>query len=428
GEFNRTTIDPAKAQEFALDDGDGKFRLDEFARMRSSTLREKKPDCYYPIYVSPALDVLTTTKTAGYSEVFPVDRNGVEYSWKVLPATFEDNNKTGLYVAQRTAAGIRVFNKYYEQQVYPNIWTDKRYFPEFQGTNVLKAMIGDGVFSYPKSIHAVADLIKLTSSDGDIVLDYFGGSGTTAHAVCQLNRQGEDKRRFILIEMGRYYYTATKPRTVKALYSPEWRDCTAQVHDKGLSAIVKYFAVESYDDALNNLPAPTGHLLDDRSASEQDALVTYALDLELGPRLLDLAAFRDPWGYTIKAQVAGEAEIKRHRVDLVETFNYLIGLKVHAYGPLEHFNPEFERVRHDDGLGKLKVKTWRGEKLVASKTGPHVFQRVEGELNDASSTRVLVVWRKLTEDPEKDAAVLDAWMTRYREPTTERTPHAHYGL
>lgn len=427
GEFNRTTIDPAKAQEFELDDGDGKFRLDEFARMRSSTLRAKKPDCYYPIYVSPGLDVLTTTKIDGYSEVFPIDRNGVEYSWKVLPSTFEDNNKAGLYVAQKTASGIRVFNKYYEQQVYPNIWTDKRYFPEFQGTNVLKAMIGDGVFSYPKSIHAVADLIKLTSSDGDIVLDYFGGSGTTAHAVCQLNRQGEDKRRFILIEMGRYYYTATKPRTVKALYSPEWRNCAAQTHNKGLSAIVKYFAVESYDDSLNNLPAPSGQLLEGRSPEEKDALLTYGLDLELGPHLLNMDAFRDPWGYTINAQLAGDAEIKRHRVDLVETFNYLIGLKVHAYGPLERYNApatDFERAAHADGLGRLKLTG----RLRRDANGPYVFQRVEGELNDGNSTRVLVVWRKLTDDPEKDAAVLDAWMSRHRESTRERTEHRDYHL
>jgi adenine-specific DNA-methyltransferase len=423
-EFSRTTIDPAKAEEFALDDHDGKFRLDEFARMRSSTMRARKPDCYYPIYVSPDLGVLTTTKTAGFAEIFPVDRNGVEYSWKVLPATFEENNKAGLYVAQRTASGIRIFNKYYEQQVYPNIWTDKRYFPEFQGTNVLKAMIGDGVFSYPKSVHAVADLIKLTTSAGDMVLDYFGGSGTTAHAVCQLNRQGDERRRFILIEMGRYYYTATKPRTVKSLYSPDWRECTAQTHDKGMSALVKYFAVETYDDALSNLPAPSGTLLDDRTDTEKDALITYGLDLELGPHLLNLDAFRDPWGYTINAQLAGDAEIKRHRVDLVETFNYLIGLKVHAYGPLERYSADFERAAHADGLGRMKLTG----RLRRDPNGPYVFQRVEGELNDGNATRVLVVWRKLTDDPEKDAAVLDAWMARHRESTRERTEHRDYHL
>jgi len=333
-----------------------------------------------------------------------------------------------MYVAERVVGQLRIRNKYFEQQVFPNIWTDKRYFPEFQGTNVLKAIIGEGIFSYPKSVHAVADYIKLTSVEGDIVLDYFGGSGTTAHAVLNLLRDGNGARRFLVVEVGAYFYTAVLPRVAKVCYSPSWSECKAQSHDKGVSTLVKYFAVESYEDALNNLPAPSGQLLDGRTAAEKDALITYALDLELGPSLFNLEAFRDPWTYTINAQLAGDAESKRHRVDLVETFNYLIGLKVHAYGPLERYSADFERAEHADGLGRTKITG----RLRRDANGPFTFQRVEGELNPASNggnaTRVLVVWRKLTDDPEKDAAVLDAWMARHRETTRERTEHRDYHM
>lgn len=424
-EFAKTTINPDKAEEFTLGDSDGKYRLDEFARIRSSTTRERKPDCWYPIFVSPDLKELTTEERSGFTPVFPVDSSGKrEYSWKVLSETFKENNKIGAYVAERVGSQIRIRNKYYEQQVFPNIWTDKRYFPEFQGTNVLKAIIGEGLFSYPKSVHAVADYLKLTSAEGDLVVDFFGGSGTTAHAVLNLARDGHGARRFLVVEMGAYFRTAVLPRVTKVTYCPAWLECKAQAHDQGLSALVKCFAVESYEDALNNLPAPSGTLLDGRSAAEKDALITYGLDLELGPHLLNMDAFRDPWGYTINAQLAGDAEIKRHRVDLVETFNYLIGLKVHAYGPLERYSADFERAAHADGLGRMKLTG----RLRRDANGPYVFQRVEGELNDGNATRVLVVWRKLTNDPERDAAVLDAWMARHRESTRERTEHRDYHL
>src|SRR5690606_32448800 len=152
--------------------------------------------------------------------------------------------------------------------------------------------------------------------------------------------------------------------------------------------------------------APTSALLAGADPQARDAFITYALDLEMGPHLLDLDAFRDPWGYSINAQLAGEDEIRPHRVDLVETFNYLIGLRVHAYGPIERYTADFERADHDEeDLRRLKV----AGRLRRDPDGPFVFQRIEGELNPAltggQTTRVLVVWRTLTDDPEQDAAV-----------------------
>ncbi len=188
---------------------------------------------------------------------------------------------------------------------------------------------------------------------------------------------------------------------------------------------------------LNNLPHPAGELLAGVAGAEpgiQQAMLTYALDLELGPHLVNLDAFADPWGYAIDAQPAGEQEIRPHRVDLVETFNYLLGLKVHAYGPVERYSAEFEQAEHSDGLGRVKV----AGRLKRDAEGPYVFQRVEGELNDAQATRVLVVWRKLTaaqpgltdeqreRAADEDAAVLEAWMLRHRETTRERSDYREY--
>jgi adenine-specific DNA-methyltransferase len=279
-----------------------------------------------------------------------------------------------------------------------------------------------GIFLSPKSSKFVRRFVAQSTDKKDYVVDCFGGSGSTAHGVLSLNREDAGDRQFILAEMGSHYESVIRPRVTKAIYSPAWKEGAAQAHDRGVSACVKCFALESYEDALNNLPAPTGELLARRSDAERDSLITYALDLELGPKLLDIDAFRDPWGCQVNAQFAGDDEIRKHRVDLVETFNYLIGLRVHAYGPRERYSAEFEKADHPDGLGKLKVKG----RLKRDQGGAYVFQRVEGELNDGHATRILVVWRKLTDDPEKDAAVLDAWMERHREDTKERSAHRDY--
>jgi len=286
--------------------------------------------------------------------------------------------------------------------------------------------------AYPKPVRLIERLVTAKSAfiPDMLCLDYFAGSGTTGHAVLNLNRADKQSRRVILVEMGSQFHSILLPRFAKVIYSPDWKDGQAQSHDKGLpgGALVKYFALESYEDALNNLPAPDADdsVLAGLNAEARQAMLTYALDLELGPHLLNLNAFRDPWMYTINAQLAGEDEITPHRVDLIETFNYLLGLKVRSYGPIERYSAEFERAVHDDDLGRLKLSG--GGRLRRDQDGPYCFQRVEGELNDGNDTRVLVVWRTLTDDPEKDAAVLEAWMERHREDTRQRSEHRDYHL
>jgi adenine-specific DNA-methyltransferase len=321
----------------------------------------------------------------------------------------------------------RFLSEVKEGRTPQTLWT----FKEVSHTQEAKQSLLDmvfgehsaAIFNTIKPIRLMRRIQEIAGvSDGEIVLDFFAGTGSTGHAAIELNRELGMRRRFILADIGRHFRTILLPRIAKALYSPDWKDGKAQVHGKGMSALVKYFALESYEDALNNLPAPTGELLAQADPATREALLTYSLDLELGPSLLNLDAFRDPWGYSINAQRPGSDEITRQSVDLVETFNYLIGLKVHAYGPIERYNCEFKRSKHAEGMGRLVVDG----RLRKDADGPFVFHRVEGELNDDNGTRVLVVWRKLSGDAEQDAAALDAWMARHAEDTRQRSEHRDY--
>ncbi len=222
GEFNKVALDEDKIKSFDQQDENGRFRWELFIRARSSTLRKNKPNSWYPLYVSKDLKEVTHIKKEGYIEVLPT-KNNKEFTWKTQLSTFIERNINGFFRAANDVNGILIYHKYYEQQVLKNLWTKKKYFPEFQGTNLLKKLLGKNIFSYPKSLYAVKDTLKIMTSKNDIILDFFSGSGTTAHAVFDLNKDDEGNRKFIIIEQLDYIYDVTIKRLQKVI----------EFHDKG---------------------------------------------------------------------------------------------------------------------------------------------------------------------------------------------------
>nr|HMS40731.1 DNA methyltransferase [Pyrinomonadaceae bacterium] len=84
----------------------------------------------------------------------------------------------------------------------------------------------------------------------DIVIDFFGGLGTTAHAVINLNREDGGRRKYILVEANDYFHTVILPRVKKVVFSDKWKDGKAKADGKGVSHFCKYFALEQYEDTL----------------------------------------------------------------------------------------------------------------------------------------------------------------------------------
>ena len=214
--FNKVALDKDKIESFDKRDEKGNYRLEQFIRVRSNTSRTNKPKFWYPIYVSKDLKDITLTKKNDYHEVFPID-NEREFTWKTKPETFEKRNVGDYYVAVEQDDQIVIMHKYREQQVIKNLWMDKKYFPEFQGTNLLKNILGENLFSYPKSLYAVLDTLKIMTGNDDIILDYFAGSGTTAHAVLELNKQDNGNRKFILVEQMDYVKNVAVKRIEKVI-------------------------------------------------------------------------------------------------------------------------------------------------------------------------------------------------------------------
>ncbi|NMB58714.1 MAG: hypothetical protein GYA12_06070 [Chloroflexi bacterium] len=84
-------------------------------------------------------------------------------------------------------------------------------------------------------------------------MDFFAGSGTTAHSVININRDNEDsKRKYILVEMGEHFNTVILPRVKKVAFSDKWKDGKAN-GGMGISHFVKYYDLEQYEDVLRNV-------------------------------------------------------------------------------------------------------------------------------------------------------------------------------
>lgn len=220
--------------------------------------------------------------------------------------------------------------------------TPKSLLPEFgtvsQSTDYLRNILNNDLFGRPKPVEMIKYLIGLPTANklkAHIILDYFAGSGTTAHAAINLNREDKGNRKYILVEQGEYFDSVLKPRVQKVIFAKEWKDGKPQADNGafgGVSQIVKVLKLESYEDTLNNLelrkPAQD---LADMGLSEtvqNDYLLHYMLDVESRDSLLNTQHFTKPFDYQLNIATTSAGTYEAKTIDLVETFNYLIGLRV----------------------------------------------------------------------------------------------------
>ncbi len=274
----------------------------------------------------------------------------------------------------------------------------------------------------PKPCALVERCVVLLTDWSDPVLDFFAGSGTTAHAVINVNRRDGGQRKFILVEMADYFDTVLLPRLKKVSFTPEWKDGKpkrlATVEEATRSPrIVKVVRLESYEDTLNNLDltrtADQQSLLDDVVAAGPDSfreqyLLRYMLGAESqnSASLLNAQSFTDPAAYQLRVKQAGSDEPQLATVDIVETFNWLIGLKVSKLAAGRSYAASF----NGGGIEATTLANWNEDQ-----SGPFWFRYVTGTTPDDKS--VLVIWRTLpntNDDSVEDALtlanlVLEAW-------------------
>lgn len=387
----------------------------------ANNYRYGRPNSFYAVLVDPATHEIKGFEAPpsleseypkeptkeGYIRIYPLGADGSERCWSLGYESAIIYNERGML--ECTPNNV-IRRKYYDEanrELLPSLWIDTKFSAVVNGTNLLTSMFGQsGNFTFPKSLYTVLTAIEagLYDEPNATVVDFFAGSGTTGHAVLELNKADDGERKYVLVEMGEYFEAVTKARMMKAIYSSSWKN-GKPVNRKGCSHIMKYMRLESYEDALSNI-----ELSDDggqlAALLGEEYLIHYMVDLESRGSLLDVEAFSNPFAYTMK--VTEKNECKESNIDLCETFNYLIGLTVNNQSAISYFlskpaeNPAYE--------GAVD--------LVSDINGQYAFRQIEGTLPDGR--RALIIWRTVTDDVIASNAALDAYFTTYRKNAQDR--------
>lgn len=434
----------AQASRFNQHDDEGPFEWRNLRREGSNSARSARPALYYPIFIRgselrvPRLEWNEATRSWAVLEdpagdeivAWPINEDGEEKTWRWEGSTVMSRLESLAVRPDRIGrAYVYVKRRPHDEGVVSvSSWFDAKYSATEHGTAVLKGLFGESVFAYPKSLYAVMDGVYIGGGARQhaVVLDYFAGSGTTGHAVINLNREDGGHRKFILVEMGDHFDTVLLPRIKKVTYTPEWKDgkpkrlATPEEAERA-PRIVKVVRLESYEDTLNNLETRRTDaqqlLLDSPEAQGADRLkeqyiLRYLLNVETrgSQSLLNVQAFTDPTAYRLKVKRPGSDESRELNVDLLETFNWLLGLRVDHIAAPRTFSAAFKRDDDPDLPKDAPRRLLLDGRLKEDPDGPWWFRTVTGTSPDGR--RALVIWRKLTGDPEQENLVLDEWFTR----------------
>jgi len=226
-------------KEYKLSDSDGRYRLLELRNTHREFNRENRSNLFYPFYVNPETKRVSLVKSNEFSiEVNPLWPDGFEGCWTWGQDLAKKDNH--LLLAQKIKGSWKVYRKSYSsndegenvKKKLFTIWHDPRFYTEkgqatfgeiFPGLN-------KNDFPQPKSVDLIIEIIRTCTISGDIILDSFAGSGTTAHAVLNMNKDAGE-RKFILVELEDYSDTITAERVKRVSNGYSDKEGTGGIFD-----------------------------------------------------------------------------------------------------------------------------------------------------------------------------------------------------
>lgn len=314
----------------------------------------------------------------GLRRVYPVNSRGEERVWRSSFETGRQRARNGELILSDGGTVYQDINHEGKRETLFSNWTDSQFNAGIHGTNVLSNLGLGGQFNYPKAVNTlITSLWAQTFGKADAcVLDFFAGSGTTGHAVLQMNREDGHARKFLLVDVGNHFDTVIVPRLSKVAFSPDWVDGRAINFENPVPVCLRVIYLESYEDTLANLKLGTPsegqvQLLEGAPDVREDYMLRYCLASESAgsTSLLSVRSLAHPFSYTLDIATDIVGETRRVRVDLVETFNWLLGLRVHTMDVIRGFHV--------------------------------VTGRLPGPSNSENGEKALIIWRDTTENPNE---------------------------
>jgi adenine-specific DNA-methyltransferase len=253
--------------------------------------------------------------------------------WRLSEANFKELDRQGrVWWGKNKNSFPRI--KKYLKEIKEGVVPVDFWLHQFAGTNAeskteTRQLIGSDVEGLtPKPVLLLKRLVSMNADKDSIIMDYFAGSGTTAQAILDLNYDDNGMRKYILIEMGEFFDTVMKPRIEKVMYSKDWKDGRPSSCN-GASHMFKYIYMEQYEDTLNNIEFLDSNKSVQKTLKDLDGyFLRYMLDFETrgSSCRLNVDQLSQPFKYTLN--ITRNNETRDEAVDLVETFNYLLGLSI----------------------------------------------------------------------------------------------------
>ena len=210
-------------------------------------------------------------------------------------------------------------------------------------------------------------VIEVGSFQNEIIFDFFGGSGTTMAVAAKKNRK------WIGVEMGSQFETYILPRMKSVPFTNRNSHC------------FKYIRLEQYEDTLNNLTIQPANISKDNAEFYDGYVLGYMLDIETRDSLFNMKWFKNPWN--MKLRITRQNEIREEKIDVIETFNYLIGLNVVSILYPKNGICTVEGVTRS---GERTLVIWRDCDTVDNEALDDFFRRMSYSTRDTEFDRIYV--------------------------------------
>lgn len=194
-------------KSFDFNDELGGFNIQDLRNQNARAFNSSnRPNLRYPFYINPdeetSNDFLTVSleKSNLYNqEVFPITTNNIESVWRW--GKIKSNNEIYNLCARKSNDGYRIFQKKRKLTETPKtIWIDKNFLSN-KGTKEVSDILGSSIFDFPKPLEFLYKILEIGTMNNSLILDFFSGSATTAHAVMKLNAEDGGNRKYILVQL-----------------------------------------------------------------------------------------------------------------------------------------------------------------------------------------------------------------------------------
>ena len=196
-------------KQFRFTDEKGGFNIHPLYNSNEAFHSKNRPNLYYPFYLYPdepaGLDGfyrIGLEKKERSVELYPPKslKNGVQFVWRWGKEKAKQYLNEEIIGYQMGEGQYRIVQKMrHNKKMIRSLLTDKKYASR-RGTKEAEELFGAKIFTFPKPLALLSDLCRTATDKEDVVLDFFSGSATTAHAVMLLNAKDGGRRKFIMVQ------------------------------------------------------------------------------------------------------------------------------------------------------------------------------------------------------------------------------------